>query len=220
MSPEASAVLLEEIAPRLKGAVHGIKPVGCEDKEELYQDGLCMAARLLESNERQGKQVPASSVAYYTILHLKSGRRSHSAGRSDVYGSGTQLDGKTAVISMETEVAYDPETCEPIRLGEFLACHQDDPSTRACRNIDWDEFIDSHDYRYGVLIRDVAVGVTVLDRAKENGERYSQVRSLKDKMESDLREYLGADAVADSTKKPRWYGDLHAERERSSCRQH
>ncbi len=220
MSPESGAVLMEQIAPRLKAAVPYIKPVGCEDKEELLQDGLCMAAHLLENNERQGKQVPPSSVAYYTILHLKSGRRSHSAARTDVYGSGTQLDGKTALLSMETEVGFDPETMEPIRLGEFLSCSQDDPSTRACRNIDWDEFIDSHDYRYGVLLKDMAEGKDVLARSKEWGKKYSQVRVLKEKMESDLREHMGPEAVADVVRRPQWFGDLHAERERSACRVH
>ena len=77
MSPQAGTVLLEQITPRLKAAVPYLKPVGREDMEELYQDGLCMAVRLLESNERQRKKMPASSAAYYTILHLKSGRRSH-----------------------------------------------------------------------------------------------------------------------------------------------
>lgn len=220
MSPESGAVLMEQIAPRLKAAVPHIRPVGCEDKEELYQDGLCMAARLLEANEQKGKQVPASSVAYYTILHLKSGRRSHSAARTDVYGSGTQLDGKTALLSTETEVGYDPETMEAIRLGEFLACHQDDPSTRACRNIDWDEFIDSHDYRYGVLLRDMAEGKDVLARSKEWGQGYSQVRVLKERMEAELREYMGLEAVPDAVRRPAWFGDLHAERERSACRVH
>ncbi len=143
MSPEAGICLTEHIAPRLKAAVPYIKPVGCEDKEELLQEGLCMAAHLLENNERQGKVVPVSSMAYYTILHLKSGCRSHSAARMDVMGSGTQLDGKTAVVSTETEIGWDPELNEPIRLGEFLPCGQDDPSVRASRNIDWDEFIDS-----------------------------------------------------------------------------
>ena len=220
MSPEAGTVLLERIAPRLKGAVAHIKPVGCEDKEELYQDGLCMAAHLLEANERNGKQVPPSSVAYYTILHLKSGRRSHSAARTDVCGPATQLDGKTAVLSMETEIGFDPEMMEAIRLGEFLTCSQDDPSMKACRNIDWDEFIDSHDYRYGVLLKDMAEGKDVLSRSKEWGKKYSHVRVLKEKMEAELREHMGAGAVADSTRKPCWFGDLHAERERAACRVH
>ena len=220
MSPEAGVCLMEQIAPRLKAAVPYIKPVGCEDKEELYQDGLCMAAHLLENNERQGKQVPASSVAYYTILHLKSGRRSHSAARTDVMGSGTQLDGKTALLSVETEVGFDPETMEPIRLGEFLSCSQDDPSTRACRNIDWDAFIDSHDYRYGVLLKDMAEGKDVLSRSKEWGTKYSQVRVLKEKMEAELREHMGESAMADCMGVPRWKAGLHAERERSACKMH
>ena len=64
MSPEAGICLMKQIAPRLKSAVPYIKPVGCKDAQELLQNGLCMAAHLLESNERQGKQVPPSSVAY------------------------------------------------------------------------------------------------------------------------------------------------------------
>ena len=220
MSPQAGAVLLEQIAPRLKAAVPYIKPVGCEDKEELYQDGLCMAAHLLENNERQGKQVPASSVAYYTILHLKSGRRSHSAARTDVMGSGTQLDGKTAVLSMETEIGFDPETMEAIRLGEFLACHQDDPATRAARNLDWDKFTNSHDYRFGVLLRDMAEGKDVLAQSKEWRQKYYQVRILKEKMEAALREHMGPEAVSNAMRRPVWVGDLHAERERAACRVH
>lgn len=220
MSPQAGIVLLEQIAPRLKIAVPHIKLVGCEDKEELLQDGLCMAAHLLENNERQGKQVAASSVAYYTILHLKSGRRSHSAARTDVMGSGTQLDGKTCVLSIETEIGWDPEMNEAVRLGEFLACNQDDPSTRATRNLDWDDFTNSHDYRYGVLLRDMAEGKDVLARSKEWGVKYYQVRMLKEKMEAELREHMGPEAVADLMKRPLWVGDLHAERERSACRVH
>lgn len=218
MSPQTSSVLLEQIAPRLRGAVAHIKPVGCEDKEELYQDGLLMAANLLVANERSGKQVAASSVAYYTILHLKSGRRSHSAARTDAYGSGTQLDGKSAVLSLESEVGYDPETMEPIRLGEFLSCTNDDPSTMACRNLDWAEFVTSHDYRYGVLLQDMVEGKNVMDRSKEWGTKYSQVRVLKEKMENDVREHMGESAMADCMSVPRWKAGIHAERERAACR--
>ena len=39
--------------------------------------------------------------------------------------------GKPMCSRMETEVGFDPETMEPIRLGEFLSCSQDDPS-RQC----------------------------------------------------------------------------------------
>lgn len=220
MSPEAGICLMEQIAPRLKSAVPYIKPVGSEDKDELLQDGLAMAAHMLDANERNGKLVPPSSVAYYVCLHLRSGRRSYGSGRTDVMFSTTQLDGKSAVLSMETEVGFDPETMEPIRLGEFLSCSQDDPAVKAGRNIDWDEFINSHDYRYGVLLKDMAEGKDVLSRSKEWGQKYSQVRVLKEKMETELREHMGPEAVNDAMRRPRWFGDLHAERERSACRVH
>jgi len=38
-------------------------------------------------------------------------------GRTDVMGSGTQLDHKAAVLSLEEEVGYDPELDEAIRLA-------------------------------------------------------------------------------------------------------
>ena len=74
MSPQAGFVLMEEIAPRLRSAIpQCVHKVGAEDDEELYQDGLAMAAKLLDGLERRGKQVTPGNVAYYTILHLKSG---------------------------------------------------------------------------------------------------------------------------------------------------
>jgi hypothetical protein len=220
MTVEAGRLLVEEIAPRLKTATAYIKPVGCEDREELYQDGLCMAAHLLEAVESQGKKVTPGNIAFYTILHLKSGRRSHSAARSDVMGSGTQLDGKSSVLSFEAEIGYDPETQESICLGELLAGTQDDPSMTAGRNLDWEKFISSHDYRYGVILKDFVEGRTVMDRAKENGEKYSQVRKLKEKMEQELREFMGAEAMADAGRVPKWKGDVMAGREKAACKRH
>ena len=39
------------------------------------------------------------------------------------------------------------------------------------------------DYRYGVLLRDMAEGKDILSRTKEWGKKYSQVRVLKERME-------------------------------------
>jgi hypothetical protein len=39
MSPQAGAVLVQEVAPRLRSAIpHCVKTVGAEDGEELVQD--------------------------------------------------------------------------------------------------------------------------------------------------------------------------------------
>ena len=83
---------------------------------------------------------------------------------------------------METELGFDPETMEPIHLGELLACNQDDPSVAASRELDWQDFIDSHDYRYGVIGRDMVQDKTALEEARKWGERYHRVRSLRDRL--------------------------------------
>lgn len=77
MSPQAGWLLQEEIAPRIAAVVHrSIKPVGCEDAEELTADGITMAAQMLDRVEAQGKlgKVKDSNIAYFTLQHLKSGR--------------------------------------------------------------------------------------------------------------------------------------------------
>jgi hypothetical protein len=218
MTVDAGRMLVEEIAPRLKTATAYIKPVGCEDKEELYQDGLAMAAHLLENVERQGKKVTPGNIAYYTILHLKSGRRSHSANRTDAYSSGTQLDHQSSMLSLETEVGYDPELDEAIHLGDLLTGSHDDPSTVAGRNLDWEEFIGSHDYRYGVILRDLSVGETMRDAAKDIRLGYSSAIALKNKMEQELREFLGPEAIADSAHAPSWRANIQAGKEKAACK--
>ena len=153
MSPRAGFVLLDQIAPRLRAAIPAIKPVGSEDAEELLQDGLTMAAQLLHAVEVRGKQVTAGNIAYYVILHLKSGRRSQSASRSDVLNPATMLDSKSLALSLEEPVGLNPDTGETVALGEMLAGTHEDPATTAARNIDWAEFLDGHDERYTTLVQ-------------------------------------------------------------------
>jgi len=139
MSPQSSTMLLEEIAPRLRSVIpRVVKTVGAEDAEELVQDALNTAARMLDSVDRQKKKVTAGNIACYAILHMKSGRRGNSCGRTDVLAPTTQLDSRSSVLSMEEEVGWDPEMDEPITLGELLASEHEDPAMIAARDIDWD----------------------------------------------------------------------------------
>jgi len=218
MSPQAGVVLMEQIAPRLRTVVPHIKPVGCEDAEELYQDGMAMAAKMLNDLEQRGKQVTPGNVAYYVTLHLKSGRRSHSSGRTDVMASGTELDGKSCVLSLETEVGYDPELDEAIKLGDLLSCTKDDPAMTAGRNVDWEQFLEAHDYRYAVIAQDMASGKNIVETAKGVGLGYSSGIALKNKLAAELMEYLGPQAIADSAKIPSWRSNLQVDREKMACR--
>ena len=209
---------MEEIAPRLRSAIPGVRKVGAEDDQELLQDGLLMAAEMLDGLEKRGKQVTPGNVAYYCLLHLKSGRRSYSGGRTDVMGSGTQLDHSAMVLSIEEEVGYDPELDEAVTLGDLLTCSGDDPSMAGARNLDWEEFIETHYYRYGVIVSGIAEEKTAQMMARDCGETYNRVRSLKERLEEDLRAFMGDDAIADALRVPGWKGNILVDKEKMACR--
>lgn len=212
-------MLMGQIAPRLRATIpRVVKPVGTEDAEELLPDALVLAAQMLDSVERHGKTVTAGHMAYYTILHMKSGRRSQCRSRADALANGTQLDQKSSVLSFEEEVGYDPELDEPITLGELLTSDREDPATAAGRNADWDQFLGSHDYRYGVIVKGMLEGRTAKETAEGNGAGFTHIYALKYKMADELREFLGENAVADAVRIPAWRGNIVADREKTACR--
>ena len=209
---------MEEIAPRLKAVIPHVKPVGCEDAEELFQDAMCVAAQMLHNLEARGKQVTPGNICYYVTLHMKSGRRSYSAGRTDAMGSGTQLDHKSCVLSFEEPAGIDPETGEEIPLGEMLAGNADDPSMSASRNVDWEQFLGTHDERYAGLVCELAAGKNAMESARHSRQPYSRVRLLKKKLADELREFMGEQAIADSARIPAWRGNIMADHEKALCR--
>jgi len=219
MSPQAGIQLVEEIAPRLRSAIpYVVGKVGIDDAEELVQDAIAIAAQMLDRLERQGKQVTPGNIAYYTILNIKSGRRSTGAGRTDVMMPGTRIAGRCGVLSLEDEVGYDPELDEPICMDGLLTTSTDDPAMEAGRNLDWESFLESHDYRYGVIVRGIAEGKTSRETARECKEPYSRVRRLRTKLADELREFMGPDALSQSLQVPAWKRDVMAGREAAACK--
>jgi len=218
MSPQAGFLLMEKIAPRLRAAIPKcVQKVGAEDDEELVQDAIVVAAQMLAAVERNGKTVTPGNIAYYTILHMKSGRRSQCRSRADTMAPGTQLDTKSCVLSFEEEVGFDQELDEPVTLGELLAGHHDDPAMSGARNIDWDAFLASHDHRYTVIVKGIVEGRNLKETAAMGGSGYSRLYQLKEQMAADLREWMGASAIEDSTRIPRWRGNIMADREKAAC---
>jgi hypothetical protein len=218
MSPAAGDLLVEHIAPRLRVTIpRVVKPVGAEDEEELVQDAIVVAAQMLDSVERHGKTVTPGNIAYYAILAMKSGRRSQCRSHADTMAHGTQLDAKSCVLSMEEEVGYDPELDEAVTLGDVLASNRENPATAAARNIDWAVFIETHDYRYGVIIEEFAKGGNLKYAADRCGLGYGHTYQIRRKLESDLREFMGEQAIEDALQTPRWKAGILADREHAAC---
>ena len=88
----------------------------------------------------------------------------------------------------------------------------------AARNIDWELFIRTHDYRYGIMIKGIAEGQSLKATAERSEHLYASLYGLKEQMAADVREYLGEEALADSVKTPKWKACNHRDREKASCR--
>ena len=194
-----------------------VAPIGAEDPEELVHDAIVVAAQMLQSVEAAGKTVTAGNIAYYTVLHMKAGRRSRCRSRADVMANGTQLDHRSCVLSLEEEVGYDPELDEPITLGELLASRADDPSMAGARNIDWDEFLGTHDYRYGVIVKAIAEGQKPGDDARGNRQTYAQLRWIILNMAAEVLEHMGEQILEETVKAPGWRGNLRVKSEKAAC---
>jgi hypothetical protein len=108
MSPQVGLLLQDQVVPRLRSAIpNAVAFIGCEDAEELIQDGTALAARIMHNAEqagkkvvrsaggRRGQEITAGNVCYYTIEKLRCGRRSTGSTVVDVHGAGTQLKGNT-----------------------------------------------------------------------------------------------------------------------------
>ncbi len=68
-----------------------VKPVGSEDPEELVADAVAIAANTLDSCESRGKPVLPSSLAYFALQTMKSGRRSGGGSGGDLEPWGSIL---------------------------------------------------------------------------------------------------------------------------------
>ena len=174
MTANAGVLLCSEIVPRIQSAVPAaVNCVGSEDAEEIIQDGTAMAAKMMHNAEYAGKKVTrsatrrhgeisAGNVAYYTIVKLRNGCRSSGMVTGDVYGAGTQINGRTRLSSLDDVVASDEETGgEIFLLHDVLSDNQEDPATKATRKLDWETFMAGLSEREKMTIELMAQGKTL-----------------------------------------------------------
>ena len=221
MSPQAGWILQEEIAPRLYGAIpRSVLCVGAESSEELVQDGIAMAAKMIDRVESQGKlgKVTASNIAYYTIQHLKSGRRANGSSTTDIMASATQLNGLTRLHSLNEVVAQSDCGFEIFELQDVISQDDEDPSTLATRKIDWDAFMAGLSKMEMLVVEFLSNGKTLREAARSVGVCDSTMQNYRNKVAQKLLEFMGADILQDIAQIPGWRIGLDCERESSACR--
>ena len=220
MSPQAGWILQEEVVPRLRASIpRNVSYVGAEDSEELIQDATAMAAKLLDSAENAGKKVTSGNIAYYTILHMKSGRRSTGSSVVDVMGIGTQLKGNSRMSSLEEPAATDVENGgEIFMFNDVFSQDAEDPSQIAARKMDWEAFCLGLNAREQAVIECILEGRNLTDVAVQFGVCPSTIVACKQRLVNKILDYMGPDILQEIRRLPGWKDGLNCNRERLVCK--
>jgi hypothetical protein len=218
MSPQAGFVLLQHVVPRLKSTIpHAVRMVGSEDAEELLQDATAIAAKLIHSAEEAQKQVTPGNIAYYTLQIVKSGRRSTGSSATDVMQPGTQLQGRSHLVSLDEPVSESADN-EAFTLHDALASEHEDPAVRAARKLDWEAFIETQPARNRAILRCAATGEPLTKVAKAHRVSRSTLQDNKNALAAEIKGFMGEDILQECARLPLWRDSLAADREKSACR--
>ena len=219
MSPHTSWLLVHEVVPRLAASIpRAVRMVGCEDVQELLQDATALAARMLNNTEKAGKQVTAGNIAYYTLQHVKSGRRSVGHSNADVLGSATQLNGRSRVSSFDEPVAMEDYPCSEFTVNDVFGSDQEDPSIAAARRIDWEEFLQMQDECCQAIVLALVEGEPMRELTQKFNLSLSSLQNRKQQLGLRIRQFMGDAVLVDSTRQPQWRDGIAAMRERQACR--
>ena len=203
----------------LRSAIpRNVNQIGSEDAEELIQDSICMAAKLLDNAEKANKQVTAGNIAYYTILHMKSGRRSYGASTIDVCGTGTQLNGNSTLSSFDEPANEVSDLGEEFTVNDVLSFDDEDPGEKAARKIDWDAFLVGLSDREKAVIEGLLAGYNGSEIARRFGLDPSTVQYFKTRLAVKILEFMGPDILVEIRRCPKWRNNLNANRERLACK--
>lgn len=218
MTIEAGRLLVDEIVPRIAAVVsRSVKLVGCEDVEEVTQDAIAMAAKMLDNVERAGKKVTVGNIAYYTLQHIKSGRRSVGNSVVDVLATGTQLHGKCVVESLSEIDPYDHGDDDGggnFSLAEMVSRDTEDPATVAAREVDWERFLKTQDDCSRSIVMFAAEGHRISAVAKHRGVSGHIVHQKQNQLASNIRGFFGENILAEVARVPGWKAGLMATREK------
>ena len=154
--------------------------------------------RYSEDARKAGKKVTPGNIVYYTLKHLRSGRRSTGQSTTDPLHPATLLRGRSRVHSLEERIVGitgDETSGEPMTIGEALASQRDDPATEASRQLDWGQVIDSVDNVSREILRGLVSGSKLPAPVARLGRSQSSLQCAKKRLAKLIRERLGDDIL-------------------------
>ena len=170
---------------------------------------------------RKLRTISAGNVAFYTIQKLKCGRRSTGSSTVDVYGSGTQINGTTRLTSLDEAapvMGFD-DLGEPLVLHDVLSRDEEDPATKAARNLDWQTMMAKLSARDQAIINCLVEGKPLASLARRRHLNNSTLLYRKRRLADAIADFMGSDILIQIRRKPNWKDSLDASRERLACRE-
>jgi hypothetical protein len=218
MSPQAGEMLVHEIAPRVRNSLaSSVAQVGADDRDELCQDGIAIAASLLASAEARGKQVSGSNVAFYATRLVRQGRRSTGQSTTDAMSPRTQIAARCQVESLDQPIAGEAEG-DDLCLHDVLAAGSADPSQEAAKRLDWKPLVDSLDATARKILHCLMAGEDLTTLVPKLKRSRSSIQNDKMGLARLASEHLGADILTEVQRLPQWRNNIVAGREKMACR--
>ena len=219
MNCDIERQLLLELESRLRVAVPQLVPmIGADDPDELVQDGLVIALRISRSAQAAGKKVTVGNLVFYTIRHLRSGRRSTGERQNDVLHPSATLRGHCQVQSLDQPLNHCDESEEALTLHDCLAAPADDPATSAGRRLDWAMVLSALDPVKNAILLALLEGTALALLVPALKRSRSTLHNDQKRLGDLVCQRLGPDILKDIQNPPAWRNNLSSERERLACR--
>jgi hypothetical protein len=219
MNCASESELVRQLEPRLRAAVPQLVPrVGADDPQELVQDGLVIALRLYRSTQAAGKKVTVGNLAFYTIRHLRSGRRSTGARQNDVLHPAAQLRGHSQLRSLDQPLSESDDGDQPLTLHDCLAAPTEDPATSAARRLDWQMLLPRLDAVTKAVLIALANGTALALLVPNVKRSRTSLHNDQKRLGELVCEHLGPEVLKEVQSRPAWNNDISTLREKLACR--
>jgi hypothetical protein len=211
-------MLVQEIAPRIRGSLSHAAQVGADDPAELAQDGIAIAATLLASAEARGKEISAGNVAFYATRLVRQGRRSTGQSTTDAMSPRTQIAARCRLESLDQPIASGEAEGDDLCLHDVLAAGNADPSQEAAKRLDWKPLVDSLDATARKILHCLMAGEDLTTLVPKLKRSRSSLQNDKMGLARLAIEHLGADILTEVQRLPQWRDNIVAGREKMACR--
>ena len=120
-------------------------------------------------------------------------------------------------MSSLDEVVGNDDQGEPLLLGDVLSNSEEDPATRACRRLDWSEFMSGLSKRDVAIINCIIEGRALSGLARRRHLNLSTMMYHKERLARAIQAYMGTDILIEMGRKPRWKDTINCTREKLAC---